>query len=86
MHDFSKGNKESSVTGFGIGKIIDSKNPAFPVGSTFFGPIRWESYSRLTKDQGLSEAVNLDAGLDKDVPSRSTMESLVSLGLLCGTR
>ncbi|KAG0292048.1 hypothetical protein BGZ97_005710 [Linnemannia gamsii] len=68
LHDFSKGNKESSVTGFGIGKIIDSKNPAFPVGSTFFGPIRWESYSRLTKDQGLSEAVNLDAGLDKDVP------------------
>ncbi|KAK3808032.1 MAG: hypothetical protein JOS17DRAFT_797000 [Linnemannia elongata] len=68
LHDFSKGNKESSVTGFGIGKIIDSKNPNFTIGSTFFGPIRWESYSYLTKEQGLSEAVNLDAGLDKDIP------------------
>ncbi|KAG0291697.1 hypothetical protein BGZ96_004906 [Linnemannia gamsii] len=66
LHDFSKGNKESSVTGFGIGKIVDSKNPTFPVGSTFFGPVRWESYSVLTQDQGLSESVNLDAGLDKD--------------------
>ncbi|KAF9905644.1 hypothetical protein EC991_001474 [Linnemannia zychae] len=68
LHDFSKGNKESPVTGLGIGKIIDSKNPNFPVGSTFFGPIRWESYSVLNKDQGLSEAFNLDAGIDKDVP------------------
>ncbi|KAK3845809.1 MAG: hypothetical protein J3R72DRAFT_396746 [Linnemannia gamsii] len=68
LHDFSKGNKESSVAGFGIGKIIDSKNPSFPIGSTFFGPIRWESYSVLNKEQGLSESVNLDAGLDKELP------------------
>ncbi|KAG0278769.1 hypothetical protein BGZ95_003213 [Linnemannia exigua] len=68
VYDFSKGNKESSVAGFGIGKIIDSKNPTFPVGSTFFGPIRWESYSVLNKEQELSQSVNLDAGLDKELP------------------
>ncbi|KAG0063263.1 hypothetical protein BGZ89_009990, partial [Linnemannia elongata] len=37
-YDFSSGNEESPVAGFGLGKIVDSKNPAFPVGSTFFGP------------------------------------------------
>ena len=56
------------MTGFGIGKVVDSKNPNFPIGSTFFGPLRWELYSHLTKEQGLSESINLDAGLDKDVP------------------
>ncbi|KAG0076317.1 hypothetical protein BGZ90_008862 [Linnemannia elongata] len=67
-YDFSSGNEESPVAGFGLGKIVDSKNPAFPVGSTFFGPVRWESYSVLTQDQGLGESINLDAGLDKDLP------------------
>ncbi|KAF9144774.1 hypothetical protein BGX30_011538 [Mortierella sp. GBA39] len=67
-YDFSSGNEESPVAGFGLGKIVDSKNPAFPVGSTFFGPVRWESYSHLTKEQGLGESINLDAGLDKDLP------------------
>ncbi|KAG0305930.1 hypothetical protein BGZ97_000928 [Linnemannia gamsii] len=66
--DFSSGNEESPVAGFGIGKIVDSKNSAFPVGSTFFGPVRWESYSVLNNEQGLGEAINLDAGLDKDLP------------------
>ncbi|KAF8948207.1 hypothetical protein BGZ47_006007 [Haplosporangium gracile] len=54
---------ESSVTGFGIGKIIDSKNPTFPIVSTFFGPIHWESYSYLTKDQGLNESLAKRQGL-----------------------
>ncbi|KAG0381236.1 MAG: hypothetical protein J3R72DRAFT_487494 [Linnemannia gamsii] len=67
-YDFSAGNEESPVAGFGIGKIIDSKNPAFPIGSTFFGPVRWESYSVLTQEQGLGESINLDAGLDKELP------------------
>ncbi|KAG0371269.1 hypothetical protein BC939DRAFT_528827 [Gamsiella multidivaricata] len=66
-YDFPEGTEETAVVGFGIAKVIKSKNPAFPMGSTFFGPVRWETYSVLDQAQ-LGESVNLDNGLDKDVP------------------
>ncbi|KAG0006666.1 hypothetical protein BGZ65_005401 [Modicella reniformis] len=67
-YNFLEGSEETPVGGFGIAKVIDSKNTNFPTGSTFFGPVRWGTFSVLDDPQELNESVNLDRGLDPEVP------------------
>ncbi|KAF9114516.1 hypothetical protein BGX27_010573 [Mortierella sp. AM989] len=52
-HEFAEGKEESSVTGFGIAKVIDSKNPKYPVGALVICPSGWEEYSHLSESQFL---------------------------------
>lgn len=46
-HDFPAGVTQAPVIGFGIAKVLASSNPQFPVGTTFFGNLHWETYSHL---------------------------------------
>ncbi|KAG0246929.1 hypothetical protein B0O80DRAFT_419220 [Mortierella sp. GBAus27b] len=65
---FPEGTDETTVGGFGISKVVNSKNAKFPIGSTFFGPVRWETFSVLDDPQELKESVNLDRSIDPEIP------------------
>jgi len=64
-HEFPAGAKETEVIGFGIAQVMDSKNSRFPVGSTFFGNLNWETYSLLYASS-LESVVPLT--LDPEIP------------------
>ncbi|KAF9192846.1 hypothetical protein BGZ51_004609 [Haplosporangium sp. Z 767] len=68
QHEFPEGAEETSVIGFAISKVLDSKHPKFPKGSTIFCPANWETYTLLETEQKLGEVINLDAALDPEVP------------------
>ncbi|XP_074575392.1 2-alkenal reductase (NADP(+)-dependent)-like [Curcuma longa] len=40
------------ITGFGVGKVVDSSHPDFRTGDYVWGQIGWEEYSLITKPQG----------------------------------
>ncbi|KAF9081548.1 hypothetical protein BGX23_000747 [Mortierella sp. AD031] len=80
-HEFAAGAKETEVLGFAFGKVLDSKNPAYPVGSRhFFGNVPWSNYSVLKSGQDLAESVNID-GIDKDLPLSTYSGVLGASGL-----
>src|SRR5690606_3012478 len=66
--DFTEGAEESVVIGFAISKVLDSKNPQFPIGSTIFGPANWESLTILEGENKLAQVVNLSHTLDSEIP------------------
>ncbi|KAF9905645.1 hypothetical protein EC991_001475 [Linnemannia zychae] len=79
-HEFAEGAKETEVIGFGFGKVLDSKNPAFKVGSDyFFGSLTWSNYS-VIRAQELGETFNVDS-IDKDVPLSAYSGVLGASGL-----
>ncbi|KAF9152703.1 hypothetical protein BG015_004839 [Linnemannia schmuckeri] len=79
-HDFAEGAKEAEVIGFGFSKVLESKNPKFHVGSSyFFGTLPWSSYSVL-RPQDLGETFNIDS-IDKDVPLSAYSGILGASGL-----
>ncbi|KAG6493759.1 hypothetical protein ZIOFF_048762 [Zingiber officinale] len=45
--------KSKPITGFGVGKVVDSSHPDFKTGDYVWGLIGWEEYSLITKPQGL---------------------------------
>ncbi|KAG6490642.1 hypothetical protein ZIOFF_051952 [Zingiber officinale] len=45
--------KSKPITGFGVGKVVDSSYPDFRTGDYVWGQIGWEEYSLITKPQGL---------------------------------
>ncbi|KAF9345065.1 hypothetical protein BGX26_003582 [Mortierella sp. AD094] len=50
----ASGNLEETVTGLGIGEVVESKASAFPVNSLVLGfGIGWEQYTRLSNPQAL---------------------------------
>ncbi|XP_042418114.1 2-alkenal reductase (NADP(+)-dependent)-like [Zingiber officinale] len=50
VDDFIPG---APITGFGVGKVVDSSYPDFRTGDYVWGQIGWEEYSLITKPQGL---------------------------------
>ncbi|KAG6490643.1 2-alkenal reductase (NADP(+)-dependent)-like [Zingiber officinale] len=50
VDDFVPG---APITGFGVGKVVDSSHPDFKTGDYVWGLIGWEEYSLITKPQGL---------------------------------
>ncbi|KAG0217939.1 hypothetical protein BGX33_009101 [Mortierella sp. NVP41] len=63
-HEFPADAKETDVIGYGISKVLESKNPLFPVGSTFFGNVNWETYSvRHSSTLGLVVPLEMDADI-----------------------
>ncbi|KAK3845811.1 MAG: putative NADP-dependent oxidoreductase [Linnemannia gamsii] len=79
-HEFPEGAKETEVIGFGFAKVLDSKNPAFKVGSSyFFGALPWSNYSVL-RAQDLGETFNIDS-IDKDIPLSAYSGVLGASGL-----
>ncbi|XP_042413433.1 2-alkenal reductase (NADP(+)-dependent)-like [Zingiber officinale] len=50
VDDFIPG---APITGFGVGKVVDSSYSDFRTGDYVWGQIGWEEYSLITKPQGL---------------------------------
>ncbi|GJJ74661.1 hypothetical protein EMPS_07019 [Entomortierella parvispora] len=67
-HEFSEGQTESSVVGFSIAKVIESKNPAVPVGATVFAPTHWAEHSHIQGDEYLNDVHVLDEVIDPEIP------------------
>ncbi|KAF9921785.1 hypothetical protein FBU30_008142 [Linnemannia zychae] len=66
-YEFPDGAQESEVLGFGFATVLESKNPAFQVGSSyFFSTLPWANYS-VVSPQYLNETFKVD-DTDKDIP------------------
>ena len=79
-HDFAEGAKETEVVGFGFSKVLESKNPDFHVGSSYyFSFLPWSSYSVL-RPKDLGETFNIDS-IDKDIPLSAYSGILGASGL-----
>ncbi|KAF9550720.1 hypothetical protein EC957_012037 [Mortierella hygrophila] len=79
-HNFAEGATETEVIGFGFSKVIESKNPNFHVGSSYyFGTLPWSSYSVLGP-QELFLNFNIDS-IDKDIPLSAYSGVLGTSGL-----
>ncbi|KAK3815941.1 MAG: hypothetical protein JOS17DRAFT_806329 [Linnemannia elongata] len=79
-HDFAEGAKETEVIGLGFSKVLESKNPDFHVGSSYFiDALPWSSYSVLSS-QDLGETFNIDR-IDKDIPLSAYSGILGASGL-----
>ncbi|KAF9079646.1 hypothetical protein BGX27_006152, partial [Mortierella sp. AM989] len=66
--DFSEGKNESSVVGFGLAKVVDSKNPKYPIGALVIAPSGWEEYSHIFEPQYLNDVITLDGSTNPKVP------------------
>ncbi|TYI91634.1 hypothetical protein E1A91_D02G006900v1 [Gossypium mustelinum] len=51
------------ITGFGVGKVIDSRNPEFKEGDLVWGLTGWEEYSLLKSSEGLFKIHHTDIPL-----------------------
>nr|KJB27737.1 hypothetical protein B456_005G006800 [Gossypium raimondii] len=51
------------ITGFGVGKVIDSTNPEFKEGDLVWGITGWEEYSLLKSSEGLFKIHHTDIPL-----------------------
>ncbi|KAF9896693.1 hypothetical protein BX616_006940 [Lobosporangium transversale] len=67
-HDFSNDKKESRVVGFAIAKVVDSKNPKFPVGALVHSPSHWEEYTHVYEPEYINDLNVLDNAVDSKVP------------------
>ncbi|KAH7059808.1 alcohol dehydrogenase [Linnemannia elongata] len=64
-HEFLPGTTQTPVIGFGIAKVLQSSNASFPVGSTFFGNLPWETYTTLS---ATALALVVPLQLDSELP------------------
>ncbi|KAL8049026.1 hypothetical protein ABFX02_07G106700 [Erythranthe guttata] len=53
----------STITGYGVAKIVDSSNPDFKKGDLIWGLTGWEEYSLIKSTQGLFKIQNADLPL-----------------------
>ncbi|KAG0371277.1 hypothetical protein BC939DRAFT_410911 [Gamsiella multidivaricata] len=67
-YEFPEGATESPVLGFCIAQVIDSKNPAFPVGAKVSSPSHWEQYTHIRDPYYLSEVQALGDIVDPKIP------------------
>ncbi|KAF9206795.1 hypothetical protein BGZ59_011491 [Podila verticillata] len=61
--DFSGDATESSVIGYVLSKVLDSKNPLYPVGSTIFSPAEWAQYSHISNPEHLADVNRYDEAI-----------------------
>ncbi|XP_038689512.1 NADPH-dependent oxidoreductase 2-alkenal reductase-like [Tripterygium wilfordii] len=54
---------DAPIDGFGVAKVLDSKNPDFKVGDLIWGRIKWEEYSLITKPEGFFKIQHTDVPL-----------------------
>ncbi|XP_038689511.1 2-alkenal reductase (NADP(+)-dependent)-like [Tripterygium wilfordii] len=55
---------DAPISGFGVAKVLDSKNPEFKVGDLIWGfRIQWEEYSLITKPEGFFKIQHTDVPL-----------------------
>ncbi|KAG0051523.1 Prostaglandin reductase 1 [Gryganskiella cystojenkinii] len=67
-HEFPDGTTESSVVGFSIAKVIESKNSTFPVGATVFAPAHWATYSHIQGEVYINDVHVMDKIIDPEIP------------------
>ncbi|EHA8587687.1 2-alkenal reductase (NADP(+)-dependent) [Cocos nucifera] len=60
MHNFLPG---SVISGFGVGKVLDSGHPDFKVGEHVWGVAGWEEYSLITAPESLFKIKYTDVPL-----------------------
>ncbi|KAL7085818.1 hypothetical protein ACP275_14G301400 [Erythranthe tilingii] len=53
----------SAITGYGVGRVVDSSNPNFKIGDLIWGITGWEEYTLIKSTQGLFKIHHTD-----DVP------------------
>nr|XP_010930288.1 2-alkenal reductase (NADP(+)-dependent) [Elaeis guineensis] len=53
----------SVITGYGVGKVLDSSHPDFKVGDFVWGMTRWEEYSLITATENLFKIKYTDVPL-----------------------
>lgn len=51
------------LTGFGVSKVLDSRNPEFKEGDLVWGITGWEEYSLITNPQVLFKILHTDVPL-----------------------
>ncbi|KAF8987885.1 hypothetical protein BGZ52_002203 [Haplosporangium bisporale] len=68
LDDFSDTVQKSRIVGYAIAKVIDSKNPAFPVGATVFSSSEWGQYSHIFLPQYLKDVTRIDEMVDPNLP------------------
>lgn len=56
------------MVGYAIAKVLDSKNPAFPVGATVFSSSEWGQYSHVHEPQYLKDVTRIDEIIDPSLP------------------
>lgn len=56
------------MVGYAIAKVLESKNPAFPVGSTVFSSSEWGQYSHIHLPQYLKDVTRIDEIIDPSLP------------------
>ncbi|KAG0049618.1 hypothetical protein BGZ83_005543 [Gryganskiella cystojenkinii] len=67
-HEFPEGQTESTVIGYSIAKVIESRNRAYPVGATVFAPTHWATYSHIEGEVYLNDIHVLDTVIDPEIP------------------
>ncbi|OAY37885.1 2-alkenal reductase (NADP(+)-dependent) [Manihot esculenta] len=60
---FSSYTPGSPLTGFGVSKVLDSRNPEFKEGDLVWGITGWEEYSLITNPQVLFKILHTDVPL-----------------------
>ncbi|KAF9306886.1 hypothetical protein BGZ74_002387 [Mortierella antarctica] len=68
LDDFTETTRQSRVVGYAIAKVLESKNPAFPVGSTVFSSSEWGQYSHIHLPQYLKDVTRIDEIIDPSLP------------------
>ncbi|KAF9306888.1 hypothetical protein BGZ74_002389 [Mortierella antarctica] len=61
--DFSGDATESPVIGYVLSKVLDSKNPQYPVGSIIFSPAEWGQYSHISNPEHLGDVNRYDEAI-----------------------
>ncbi|XP_038689510.1 2-alkenal reductase (NADP(+)-dependent)-like [Tripterygium wilfordii] len=62
--DFPSFPLDAPISGFGVAKVLESKNPEFKVGDLIWGfRIQWEEYSLITKPEGFFKIHHTDVSL-----------------------
>ncbi|KAG0340191.1 hypothetical protein BG004_006525 [Podila humilis] len=59
-HEFPDGVTESPVVGYVQSKVLDSKNPKYPVGSIVFSPGEWAEYNHVVDPVHLEDSNRYD--------------------------
>ncbi|KAF9392859.1 Prostaglandin reductase 1 [Podila verticillata] len=67
-HEFAEGQEETTVIGFAIAKVIDSKNAGFPVGALVLSPSNWESYTHVSRPEAIADLVRIDELVSSKLP------------------
>ncbi|KAG0100441.1 hypothetical protein BGZ93_001027 [Podila epicladia] len=78
-HTFPEGTSDAPVVGYAIARVLDSKNPKFPVGALIFGPGEWAEYNHISDPEHLADVNRYDGAIVSSGLPLSTFNGILGV-------